>query len=467
MKKNLQRHAKNSATNRLSRRAFLRRSAFGLAALGLPTILPARVLGREGETAPNSKIAVGLIGCGGIARGQAHYGDKFAAVGAVCDVWNERRLQFKEKYGNCPDYVDFRELLARSDIDAVHISTPDHWHTPMTVLAAEAGKHIVSEKPYSMSIGGLLATDKVFAGKKLVFQFHAESRSNPRAHKVVELAANGYLGEIKEAFVWGPGGNKGQLAPKEEPMPADWGNWDLWLGPAPVKPYSGWRCSVAGVWNMSDYSRGMLTNWGIHPVNIFQWWADVTGLGVPIEYEGITEMNPHPEFNNVTEWDVVLKYANGFTARFMSPKYAEQHNVPAFDKELKPGPAHGVTLVGEKGWLHFNYHGISSSLAAYEDLMRIKLESPKIQVRPTRNNHNGDFIGAILDGGPTVNDWPATFHSDMIPVMVDLMGRTECKKVKWDPVKRVVTDCADAGKFLTWPMREPWHSAVYKYLPTA
>ncbi len=448
----------------LNRRAFLGAAAKSAAILGFPTILPSSVLGLDGSTPPSEKVAVGLIGCGGIARGQAGYGGKDSVVAAVCDVWKERRLQFKEKNGNCADLADFRELLARPDIDAVHVSTPDHWHVPRAILAAEAGKHMVIEKPFAMSIGQLLAMDKALAGKKLAFQYHAESRSNPRAHKLVELAANGCIGTIKEAFIWGPGGSKNQSAPKEEPLPDGWGDWDLWLGPAQPKPYSAWRCSCAGVWNMSDYSRGMLTNWGIHPVNIFTWWADAAGLGVPIEYEGATEMNPSPEFNNVVNWDVVLKFANGFTARFMSAESAEKHGVPAFDKDLKPGPAHGVTLVGEKGWLHWNYHGISGSLAAYEELMRIKLEPLTVPVPASRDGHNPDFIHAVRDGQPTVNGWPATFHSDLIPVTVDLMARTQSTKVSWDPEKRVFPNCPDAAKFLVWPMREPWHSAVYKYL---
>jgi predicted dehydrogenase len=383
----------------VSRRRFLKTGA--LAALGgwaVPNIIPARVLGREGTTPPSEKVAVGLIGCGGIAGGQASYGGPKAAVAAVCDVWNERRLKFKERYGNCPDFVDFRELLARPDLDAVHVSTPDHWHVAMAVLAAEAGKHMVIEKPFSMSVGGLLATDNALHGKKLAFQFHAESRSSARTHKFLELALNGYVGAIKEAFVWGPGGTKNQFAPKEEPLPADWGNYDLWLGPAPAAPYSGWRTSVAGIWNMSDYSLGMLTNWGIHPVNIFQWWADVAGLGVPVEYAGVTEMNSSPAFHNVTEWDVVLRYANGFTARFLSPAKAVPHQVPAFDPELKPGPPHGVTLIGEKGWLHWDYHGISSSVAPYEDMMRVQIPDARRPFRAPPRGHNDDFIEAIKAG---------------------------------------------------------------------
>jgi hypothetical protein len=131
---------KSSAS--VHRRQFLKTGALAAgAAWGFPTILPARVLGLEGATPPSEKIAVGLIGCGNIARGQAnYYGD--AVVAAVCDVRPERRAEFKAKHGNCADYVDFRELLASKEIDAVHVSTPDHWHVAMGVMAAEAGKHM-------------------------------------------------------------------------------------------------------------------------------------------------------------------------------------------------------------------------------------------------------------------------------------------------------------------------------------
>lgn len=446
-----------------TRRDFLGAAAKTAVLIGFPTIIPARVLGLDGGTPPGDKVAVGLIGCGNIAKGQAHYGDQASAVAAVCDVRPERRAEFKAKYGNCADHIDLRELLARDDIDAVHVSTPDHWHIAMGVMAAEAGKHMNIEKPLSLSVDGLLALDKALAGKKLVFQFGTENRANPRAHKFVDLIANGLLGTIQQAIVWNPAGGGGKLANlPEQPVPAGL-DWDLWLGPAPARPFTEWRLGPGAIWNIHDYSLGMMANWGIHQINILQWWADVAGLGVPVAVRGDIQMNPDPGYDNVTTYEAEIEYANGFKAQFMSAEIAKKKGVPGFVDD-KPYPKHGVTFIGEKGWLRWDQiSGLECSFASYEDLMRQKIEARTVAVRPAKGGLNQDFVNAIKTGEPAVADWPSTLRSDLIPVLVDLAGRTQ-SEVRWDAAKLQVTSPASAQAHRRREMREPWGSIVYQWL---
>ena len=454
---------KTSSSHRISRRHFLGTAAKTAALLSFPTILPARVLGLEGATPPSEKIAVGLIGCGNIARGQAHYGDADSVVAAVCDVRPERRADFKTKYGNCTDYIDFRELLANKSIDAVHVSTPDHWHVPMAVMAAEAGKHMNIEKPFSMSVGGLLAVDRALAERKVVFQFGTENRCDPRAYRFVELAANGFLGPVIAAVVWGPDGGMrpGPDPTLSEPVPEGL-DWDLWLGPAPQVPFHSRRLVYTG---SGDYTLGRLSNWGIHMLNIFQWWADVAGHGVPVVFRGAVKMNPHPQFNNAASWDMELEYTSGFKLQFLSDDVAAKKNLPTYHlTPRKVGAPNGVTLIGEKGWLHWGYPAIfESSLMPYAELMRYKLPEQRVAVPKSAGGLNPDFIRAIKTGATPIANWPSTFRSDMIPVLVDLAGRTQ-SEVRWDPAAKQVTAPASAQPFLRRAMRDPWGKTVYKYL---
>ena len=176
----------------------------------------------------------------------------------------------------------------------------------MAVLAAKAGKHMQIEKPLAMSIGELVALKKVLAGKELVFQFGTEARSSASNHKLVDLAVNGFLGEIRKVYVWGPGGreprNMAWFKGDEEPVPEGL-DWDMWLGPAPKVPHNTWRW-IGGRFSIHDYTLGPMSNWGIHPLNIMQWWADAAGLGVPVEYDGEVKIDPHPVIDNVYHWDV-------------------------------------------------------------------------------------------------------------------------------------------------------------------
>ena len=197
------------------------KTALAGAAMGFPAIIPSSVLGQNGNVAPSNRAAIGLIACGG----RAGYGGMYqryekSEIVAVCDPRKDRRDAFSAKFGNCEAYNDFRELLARDDIDGVHIATPDHWHVPIALLAAKAGKDMYTEKPLGISINHDLKSRDIVDRYKRVFQYGAQQRSQTHVRMGIELVLNGHIGEVKELYVWAPGGN---------PIP-------MWRKPSPFSP---------------------------------------------------------------------------------------------------------------------------------------------------------------------------------------------------------------------------------------
>ena len=180
-------------------------------------------------------------------------------------------------------YDDFRELLARSDIDAVVVATPDHWHVPIAIAAARAKKDAYVEKPLGLTIEQDLACQKVFAGNGRVFQYGTQQRSMSHCRFGCELVRSGRIGKVHAIEVIAPDGSAGGST-QEIPVPATL-NYDLWLGPAPVKPYTADRCKNPGHFFIHDYSIGYLAGWGAHPLDIMIWGSDADQSG-PITVEG-------------------------------------------------------------------------------------------------------------------------------------------------------------------------------------
>ncbi len=285
-----------------SRRRFLECAAASFAA---PLIVPARALGR-GATAPSERVTVGIIGSGGrgVFETQQYPWFDNAEIVAVCDAQESRRATAKEKleklygarastgtYRGIAMYPDFRELLARRDIDAVYIATPDHWHVPITIAAMKAGKHCHTEKPLGVSIEQDLATLKAVRKYKKVFQYGAERRATADARKAVELVVNGRIGKVQKIFVVGPPSESGGSATPVIPAPKGF-DYDMWLGPAPEKPFCADRCLQGsrgrnGIFFIYDYTLGFLANWSAHPLDQVQWWAEHTSRKtIPVKYVG-------------------------------------------------------------------------------------------------------------------------------------------------------------------------------------
>lgn len=276
-----------------SRRKFLVQSALAASGIALPTIIPASALGRDGATAPSERITLGVIGfgprCTYDLRPMLEFGDVRCL--AIADVQAKRRDAGKEMvdkaYGNsdCKTYRDFREVLDRRDIDAVLIATGDRWHAPASMLAAEAGKDIYSEKPCGLTIDLCQRLDDTIKRTKRVFQAGTQRRSVANFAAAVQMAHSGKLGKLQTLYasIYTPS-IRSEWLPAQPTPPRDEIDWNLWLGVAPWRPYNSdyvikrdWR----GYWDFDSGAR--LLDWGAHTLDLCQ-WANQADDTTPVEY---------------------------------------------------------------------------------------------------------------------------------------------------------------------------------------
>ena len=302
----------NTTTTRLTRRRFLAASA---AAVAAPAVVPATALGKGDRPAPGDRIVMGCIGVGGMGTGDMRnfLGADEVQVVAVCDVDREKRDAAKKRvedhyakksdkgdFKGCETYGDFRRLLERDDLDAVMIATPDHWHAILAISAAKSGKDIYCEKPLSLTIREARAMVNAVRRYGRVFQTGSQQRSvyGGKFHRACELVRNGRIGKITEVHV-GCGGPSNDCYLPAQPVPEGL-DWDMWLGPAPWRPYNEelhpfyWR-------PYRPFSGGSMTDIGAHMFDIAQW-----GLGM--DHTGPVEIIP-PDGKDVKR--LTYKYANG------------------------------------------------------------------------------------------------------------------------------------------------------------
>src|SRR4051812_44086866 len=319
-----------------SRRTFIKTTAaLGAGIAGFPTIIPSSVLGKD---APSKKIHIGQIGCGRIAHEMDLPGilkHDVARVVAVCDIDSKRMDHAKlyvqghyakkelNKGSEVKTYSDFRDLLKDKGIDAVAISTPDHWHSEPVVAAAIAGKDIYVQKPLSMTVlEGRQVSEAVKAHKR-IFQIGSQQRSAENFRHACELVRNGRIGKIHTVQVGLPTDPGGDEEP-EMPVPANL-NYEMWLGCTPLAPYTEKRVHPQsrdprkavdfgrpGWLRIDNYCLGMVTAWGSHHVDIAH-WAMGTELTGPIEIEGKAEYPKKGLWNVHGPYHVEAKYANGAT----------------------------------------------------------------------------------------------------------------------------------------------------------
>ncbi len=326
--------------NRLTRRNFLSSSLAVGAAIFHPWIVPAKALGRDGAVAPSEKITLGVIGIGPRCTYdlKAMLGLPDVKCVAIADVQASRRTAGKllvdMHYGNqdCVLYRDFRELLARKDVDAVLIATGDRWHAPASIMAAEAGKDVYSEKPCGLTIANCQALAETIQRTKRVFQAGTQRRSVPNFQQAVKLAHSGKLGKIHTLYasVYTPAIETSWL-PGEPTPQRDVVDWNLWLGTAPWRPYNSQY--VAGKWRgYYDFDSGAkLLDWGAHTVDLCQWANQADGT-MPIEYQP-------------TSSGIEARYANGvkLVLDFLKTPFGER---PGWVQSLGTCP---VRFVGEEG----------------------------------------------------------------------------------------------------------------------
>ncbi len=305
-----------------------RRTILQSAILGFPAIVPAHVLGQEG---PSNKLNIGFVGTGNNGSNwmPLFLEDSRVRVLAVCDVNKEgpgywdgsvrgrepARRMVNEFYedDSCLAYSDYREMLAKADLDAIYIGTPDHWHALIAISAAREGKDIFGQKPLALTVreGRAMADGVSNAG--IVWQTGSQQRSDPNFRFVCELVRNNRLGRIETVRVGLPAGRPdyGRTAhqTKTQPVP-DGFDYDMWLGPAPEAPYAPARVGVNFRW-VSDYSGGQITDWSAHHLDIAQWGLDMDASGPIAIHNASGTFERHPIYDTATDFHFECEYASG------------------------------------------------------------------------------------------------------------------------------------------------------------
>jgi len=426
----------NSDSN-LKRRTFLKGAA---AAIGFPAIVPASALGKNGAVAPSNRIAVGLIGCGGRMGGV--WGALANVPGvqavAVSDVWAPKREAYRANLRLRPEdaHVDFRELVARDDVDAVAIASPDHWHVPMAVAAIKAGKDVYCEKPLSNTIGEGRALVEAATRYGAVFQHGTQLHSLAGTRRACELVRNGRIGKLREIVIGSPPGCATGIQP-EQPVPAGL-DYDRWLGPAPFAPYTAARVfahqGLPGWYFVSDYSKsGWIAGYGVHDLDIAQWGMGMERSG-PVEIEGQGVYPKDGLFDTILTYRIVFTYANG--VRIVMTDTSQNR--------------HGVKFVGEKGWV-FTRGEIE---AEPQSLLRETIGPGETHLYRSPD-HARNFVDCIRTRGETITP-PEIAHR---ATSTALLGGIACqlgRKLKWDPAKEQFPGDDAANGLLRCTMRSPW-----------
>ncbi len=440
---------------KISRRDFVKKSAVIGAAASFPTIVPHSVLGRNGSIPPSERVNVGLIGCGNRSGVSIEYKDyPKSQVIAVCDPIKERRVLRKKQFGNCDDYRDFRDLLARKDIDAVHIATADHWHVPLSMAAAKAGKDMYTEKPLAISIEEDIAARAIVDKYKRIFQYGAQQRSMVQVRMGIELVLNGHIGDVKEVYVWAPHGESGGSPTPVLPVP-DGFDYDMWLGPAPEAPFCKDRClnqtARNGIFHIYDYAIGFIAGWGAHPMDMMMWWAENADMEtMPVHYNGSGEIGIGGLFNTLTNWDVTAEFANGVVMRFMDDQTAAR-------LKLHPGitPYHGTLFIGDKGWVKVKRAGWQVS---DEKLYKIA-KNPGPKRLKVSDNQRHNFIDCVISREQPVDFLHSAVRSDIICHLSDICIR-EGRPITWDTKKETIVNNAHAAKRIHRDLRKPWDALL-------
>ncbi|MGC8640729.1 MAG: Gfo/Idh/MocA family protein [Isosphaeraceae bacterium] len=410
-------------------------------AIAVPTIVPSTVLARDGKAAPSERITVGFIGCGKMANDYhlpelLGFGDVQAL--AVCEVDKKRREHAKKRvekaysqkrdYKGCAAYVDFRELLGRPDIDAVCIATPEHWHAIPAIEAMKAGKDVYCEKPLTLTLAeGKRCIDAPRKYKR-VFQTGSQQRSNVFGdfRQAAEFIRSGRLGTIHTITVGVGGPSRWCDLPAEEMEPGL--DWDLWLGPAPMRPYNS-ILSPRGVHNhfpawreYREYAGGGHSDMGAHHYDIAQWCLGMDQSG-PVEIYPAMSQNAHH--------GVIYRYASGVVM-------------------VHGGPS-GCTFTGDKGTLRIDRNHLTSDPAS---IVKKPLEAKEVHLEKSPGHHR-NWIDCIRSRTRPVADVEIGARSVAITILGNLAYWNH-RPLRWDPVKWEFTGDPVANRWLDRERRDPW-----------
>ena len=441
----------------LNRRRFLRQAAAsGAAVVSLPTLIQTA---RGQARSPSDRLNLGIIGVGG--RG----GDNLRAVSrenitALCDVDRNRLDGAAHRFPKAKTYIDFRELLDKQKgLDAVVVSTPDHCHAPASMMAMNRGLHVYCEKPLTHSIGEARVMSELATRKKLVTQMGTGAQSDEDEIRSVEIVRSGALGRIREAHVWTnrPIWPQGQnRLPGEDPVPG-YLDWDLWIGPAPMRPYKGryadgpfrgrevyhpfvWR----GWW---DFGTGALGDIAPHSMNVVFWALE---LGAPARVEAESSGMMPEAFPS---WSVIHF---GFPAG----KHHDPLRMTWYDGGKKPSAAvaegvaledNGKLFVGTKGKLLLE---AKRGLTLLPEAKFADYQPPEPTL-PRRIEIHQDWIRAIKEGDQT--GCPFGYSGPMTEgYLLGNIAMRVGRAIEWDPAAMKVTNCPEAQQYIRRDYRQGW-----------
>ena len=419
-----------------------------LAAAAAPYVVPATVLGDPGKTAASDRIALGVIGTGGRGRKvmQGFLAFDQCRVVALCDTLTDRRKQaaalVAKQYGpggaeGLDAGSDFRKVLARDDVDAVLIATQDHWHGPIAVAAAKAGKDIYCEKPLGAAFAESRAILRAVRRYGSIFQTGTQQRSSRNFRHACELARNGYLGKLKEVVVGAPGPSyrrKYRGPTTAEPIPEGL-DYEMYVGPAPMKPYNRGRLDWPGWYLIWDYCAGFIVNWGVHHLDIAHWGCPDVG-SKPFEVTCKGTYRDDGLSDNIKAWQGRFVYPGGLTMSFTDTGNPN---------------AQGCKFVGDAGWVHVNRRGID---AAPKSLLKAALK-PNDKPLYNSGHHQGDFLKAVAARRDPVSPVEAGHAASSLGLLAEIAARVG-RPLKWDPAAEKFGNDEQANALLARPMRSPW-----------
>jgi predicted dehydrogenase len=428
---------------KIPRREFIKAAA---AIAAFPAILPASALGADDRPAPSNRINCAVIGLGDRGshhiRGLRDIAD--AQILAVCDPYRSKgdklRAEVDAHYAQaatggfkgCTAYQDYREVLARADIDAVFIAAPENWHAIMSIDAMRAGKDVYCEKALSLTVAEGRAMCDAVRRTKRILQVGTQQRSDRWFRRACEWVLNGYLGNVHTVQVSVPGGRSLPVAAPSEPPPDL--NYDLWLGPARWTPYNDQKCTFNWYF-MQDYCAGWIQSWGVHHVDIALWGQPAL-IDSTLEVEGTATFPAEGQANTSLTWNVTCAPPRG-------PKLI-------FTDAATHSPA-GITFIGDKGRVFVTRGSIKTEP---EDLLEVTLKPTERQLQVS-SHHQRDFFEAMRTRRDPVAPVEGGHAATTLTLVADIATRLK-RKLTWDWKAEHFRNDDAANAMLSRPLRSPW-----------
>jgi predicted dehydrogenase len=469
----------STVESRINRRHFLAITGTALAAA--PTLIPASALGADGRPAPSERITMGVVGWG--MQGPGNTGNFLrqpdCQVVASANIDKDhlerslRAINGHYKNEDCKAYHDYREMMARTDIDTVMLAVPDHWHELIATEAARNKKDIYGEKPLAKTIAEQQRIVKAVQGNQRIWQTGSWQRSEKNFHYAAELVRNGLIGRIIRVEVGLPSGhtdfagtgkpllkklselpdkvdNLAKLVPGTDAWkaalsqpPAEL-DYSFWIGPSKMEEYIQARVHMNWRWN-TNTGGGQLLDWIGHHGDIAHWGLGNDDTIGPLYVTGAGEFPPpNALWNTCTKYRVVCEYPNALTVVI-----AGGH----------PDIRGGTKWVGTDGWVWCNRgNAFQSSHKEWEESRSLPDNLRKVQLPFTKGGHYRNFLDCVKSRQPTVASAEVAHHST-IPGHLGLISMLVGRPVRWDPAKEAILNDDEASKLLSRPYREPWRSA--------